>query len=375
MTTKSVANPAKTFNIPSLDGIRALSFLIVFAAHDHFKPFPGLFGVAVFFFLSGYLITTLMRIEIETTGTLSIKGFYLRRAFRILPPFYLVLMLIILVVRAGLLPGYFNSGDLAASVLYLTNFWNIYVHPIQMPGFNIFWSLAVEEHFYLVFPFLMFLMIRLKLRRRSQVSVLIAICAAVLIWRCILVFRLHSLDMTFGLVTDPLRTMYGTDTRIDSILFGCVLALWGNPVLDSKPKHSWTLAIAGALTLFVTFVYRDLVFRETIRYTLQSLALIPLFIAAIRLHDHWAFRWLNSRPLRFIGVLSYTLYLVHFPILKIVEGWSGNRFVVGFVAMSISLVIAYVMHVLVEKPLARFRRRFGSRTAEVLTQPVVEVAA
>jgi peptidoglycan/LPS O-acetylase OafA/YrhL len=181
--------------------------------------------------------------------------------------------------------------------------------------------------------------------------------------------------MVFGPVTDPLRTMYGTDTRIDSILFGCVLALWGNPVLDDKPKHSWTLVIAGVLTLFGTLVYRNLVFRETIRYTLQSLALIPLFVAAIRLHDHWAFRWLNSRPLRFIGVLSYTLYLVHFPILKMVEGWSSNRVVVGFVAMSISLVLAYIVHVLVEKPLARFRRRFGSRTAEVLTQPVVEVVA
>jgi peptidoglycan/LPS O-acetylase OafA/YrhL len=375
MTAKSVANPAKTFNIPSLDGIRALSFLIVFVAHDNFKPVPGLFGVEVFFFLSGYLITTLMRIEIENTGTLSLGGFYLRRAFRILPPFYLVLVLIILVVRAGVLPGYFESGDLAASVLYATNFWNIYVHPIQMPGFNIFWSLAVEEHFYMVFPFLMLLMIRLKLARRSQVSVLLAICTAVLIWRCILVFHLHSLDMVFGPVTDPLRTMYGTDTRVDSILFGCVLALWGNPVLDDKPKHSWKLVIAGALTLFGTLVYRNLVFRETIRYTLQSLALIPLFVAAIRLHDHWAFRWLNSRPLRFIGVLSYTLYLVHFPILKMVEGWSNNRVVVGFVAMSISLVLAYIVHVLVEKPLARFRRRFGSRTAEVLTQPVVEVVA
>jgi peptidoglycan/LPS O-acetylase OafA/YrhL len=284
-------------------------------------------------------------------------------------------MLIILVVKAGVLPGYFDSADLAASVLYATNFWNIYVHPIQMPGFNIFWSLAVEEHFYLVFPFLMLLMIRLKLARRSQVSILLAICTAVLIWRCILVFRLHSLDMVFGPVTDPLRTMYGTDTRIDSILFGCVLALWGNPVLDDKPKHSWTLVTAGVLTLFGTLIYRNLVFRETIRYTLQSLALIPLFVAAIRLHDHWAFRWLNSRPLRFIGVLSYTLYLVHFPILKMVEGWSSNRVVVGFVAMSISLVLAYIVHVLVEKPLARFRRRFGSRTAEVLTQPVVEVVA
>jgi peptidoglycan/LPS O-acetylase OafA/YrhL len=374
MSQNAPANPGNTFNIPSLDGIRALSFLIVFVSHDHLPQIPGFFGVAVFFFLSGYLITTLMRIEIENTGTLSIKGFYLRRAFRILPPFYVVLVLIILVVKAGWLPGHFSSADLAASVLYVTNYWNIYVHPIMMPGFNIFWSLSVEEHFYLIFPFVVLLMIRLKLIRSAQVSTLLGICAAVLIWRCILVYRLHSLDMVFGPVTDPLRTWFATDTRVDSILFGCVLALWGNPVLDRKPKHSWILTIAGILVLLGTFLYRSLEFRETFRYTLQSVALIPLFISAIRLHDHWAFSWLNSRPMRFIGVLSYTLYLVHYPVLKLAEGWSSNRLVVGLTALSISMVLAYVIHVLVERPLARFRRRFGSRTAEVIEQSVVEVA-
>jgi peptidoglycan/LPS O-acetylase OafA/YrhL len=78
--------------------------------------------------------------------------------------------------------------------------------------------------------------------------------------------------------------------------------------------------------------------------------------------------------MRFIGVLSYTLYLVHYPVLKLAEGWSSNRLVVGLTALSISMVLAYVIHVLVERPLARFRRRFGSRTAEVIEQSVVEVA-
>src|ERR1035437_410577 len=140
MSTNHLAHIAKGFSIPSLDGIRAISFLIVFVSHDHFdKIVPGLFGVAAFFFLSCYLITTLMRLEIETTGKIAIGQFYLRRAFRIFPPFYLVLALIVLVVNAGWLPGSFNSGDLAASVLYLTNYWNIFVHPINMPGFDIFW--------------------------------------------------------------------------------------------------------------------------------------------------------------------------------------------------------------------------------------------
>ncbi len=367
---------ANTFKIPSLDGIRALSFLVVFISHDRLEQIPGLFGVAVFFFLSGYLITTLMRMEIEATGTLSVKDFFLRRAFRILPPFYMVLILILCIVRAGWLWGTYTSADLWASLFYITNYWNIYVHSIMMPGFNIFWSLAVEEHFYLLFPFVMLLLMRLKLTRRAQALTLCAVCGAVLLWRCILVFKLHSLDMTFGPVTYPLRTMYATDTRLDSILFGCVLALWGNPILDKRPNHSWTATIVGMITLLATFVIRAPEFRETFRYTLQGLALIPLFISAIRLHDHWSFKWLNSRPLKFLGVLSYTLYLVHYPALNLVERWSDNRLVVGVIALSLSIAVAWVMHVLVEKPMAEFRRRFGSRNTENVESPAeVPVAA
>jgi peptidoglycan/LPS O-acetylase OafA/YrhL len=368
-------NSQKPFHIPSLDGIRALSFLFVFLSHDHFKPIPGLFGVGVFFFLSGYLITTLMRMEIANTGRISIGDFYLRRAFRILPPFYVTLLLIILVVKAGWLQGHYSLGDLGASVLYLTNYWNFYVHPIDMPGFNIFWSLSVEEHFYLVFPFVMLLMIRFKLVRRTQALTLLGICAAVLLWRFILVYHFQSLSMVFGSVTDPIRTMFGTDTRIDSILFGCVLALWRNPVLDENSRQSWTLTIAGLFVLLFTFVYRNPEFRETVRYTIQGIALIPLFISAIKLPDHWAFSWLNTPPMRFVGVLSYTLYLVHFPCLKLAEGWSSNRVIIGMTALSMSMALAYFMHLLVEKPLARFRRKLGSRTAEVIEQPVAEVAA
>ena len=205
---------------------------------------------------------------------------------------------------------------------------------------------------------------------------MLGICAIVLAWRCILVFKLHSLDMTFGPVTYPLRTMYATDTRLDSILFGCVLALWGNPMMDERPRHSWAAAFAGIAVLLATFVIRAPQFRETLRYTLQGLALIPLFISAIRLHDHWAFNWLNSRPMRWMGVLSYTLYLVHYPALNLAEKWSDNRIVVGAIALAMSIAVAYVMHWLVEKPMAVLRRKFGSRTTEAIESPrEVEVAA
>jgi peptidoglycan/LPS O-acetylase OafA/YrhL len=234
----------------------------------------------------------------------------------------------------------------------------------------------VEEHFYLIFPFVVLLMLRLRVSRGAQTVFLLGACAAVLIWRCILVFKLHSLEITFGPVAFPLRTMYATDTRLDSILFGCVLALWGNPMLDTRPRHSWVTTFAGIAVLLATFIIRAPQFRETFRYTLQGLALMPLFISAIRLHDHWAFAWLNSRWLRWIGVLSYTLYLVHYPALNLAEQWSNNRLSVGVVALTMSLAVAHLMHLFVEKPMAAVRRRFGSRTAEIIESPKeVEVAA
>src|SRR5947209_14639069 len=97
---------ASSFSIPSLDGIRACAMLLVFAAHAGLNErVPGNFGVTVFFFLSGYLITTLMRVEFGRTGTISLRAFYLRRVLRIFPPMYLVLAGASLLTVTGLLEG------------------------------------------------------------------------------------------------------------------------------------------------------------------------------------------------------------------------------------------------------------------------------
>src|SRR5215471_14948655 len=142
--------------IPSLDGIRACSVMVVFAAHAGLRGLiPGDFGVTVFFFLSGYLITTLLRIEHEQTGAISFRAFYLRRVLRIFPPFYLALGAATLVwVLGGLDRPPFSVGGLLQQVFFLTNY-NILQNGWwfgHAPGTFIFWSLAVEEHFYLAFP-------------------------------------------------------------------------------------------------------------------------------------------------------------------------------------------------------------------------------
>ena len=115
---------------------------------------------------------------------------------------------------------------------------------------------------------------------------------------------------------------------------------------------------AAVALLLVTFVVRNPAFRETFRYTLQGIALTPIFILAVR-HPRWhVFRVLNWRPMRFVGAISYTLYLVHHVALYAVERHSRFGGVVNaLVALLVSLGIAWAMHVVVEKPFARLRRR------------------
>jgi peptidoglycan/LPS O-acetylase OafA/YrhL len=351
------------FHVPSLDGLRAVSFFLVFLAHAGLdNVVPGGFGVTVFFFLSGYLITSLMRVEAERTNHVNLKKFYLRRALRILPPFYIVLFLATVLGRVGFLRGDEppQIAPVAAQVLHVSNYW-IATHGWHgiASGTGVYWSLAVEEHFYLLFPALFLLLSVLRLSGRQKALCFWAACAVVLAWRCILVFGLHA----------PVdRTYLCSDTRVDSILFGCALAVWNNPVLDYEERAKagatfWQRA-AFPLAIFVlvaTFVVRGTAFRETVRYTMQGAALTPLFIAVIRWPDHPLFRFLNWRFMRFVGELSYSLYLVHHMALMTAEqhlraGAVGR----AILALCISFAIAWTMYQVVERPCARIRRRLSA---------------
>jgi peptidoglycan/LPS O-acetylase OafA/YrhL len=279
--TQALSKPTKAaFHAPSLDGIRAASFLLVFAAHAGLERIvPGGFGVTVFFFLSGYLITTLLRIEHDRRGTISLRQFYLRRALRILPPFYVVLGGAVLATLVGLLPGVVTARAVTAQLLHCSNYWVVgHGYEGQPSGTGVYWSLAVEEHFYLLFPAFLLLLFRFVRQRSGQAIALFAACALVLAWRCVLVFWMHA-------ATD--RTYVATDTRVDSILFGCALAAWHNPMLDAPGRvpelvWKWVLLPVATLVLLFTFLRRDAPFRETFRYSLQGLALVPFFVVAMR---------------------------------------------------------------------------------------------
>jgi peptidoglycan/LPS O-acetylase OafA/YrhL len=352
------APKATGFHIPSLDGMRAASFLVVFVAHAGLPDLiPGGFGVTVFFFLSGYLITTLMRTEAEGLGTISLKQFYLRRALRILPPFYLTLALATVAVSVGILPGAFSTSAVVAQSLHAANYWIILRgYDGQPAGTGVYWSLAVEEHFYLVFPLVFIALRKWVATQARQAAILYAACAVVLAWRIVLVYGLHSaMD----------RTYVASDTRVDSILYGCALAVYGNPVLDGPSRFSESWWKRGILplavgVLFFTFVYRDPSFRETTRYSLQGVALTPVFVTAIRYPTWRVYRPMNTRVASFLGLLSYSLYLVHHAVLFFVRAHVALHPIgQAALALAMSIGLAWTIYRFVEKPCAVLRRQLS----------------
>lgn len=352
----------KGLYIPSLDGLRSVAIALVFLSHAMMaagipRVVPGHFGVTLFFFLSGYLITTLMRLEVERTGTVNIRLFYIRRALRIFPTFYLVLAV---AAVYGLYAGISEPWFLIGQALHLSNYeiiWAGWQAPIA-PFTDVYWSLAVEEHFYLAFPALFLLMSRRTAPGRVA-AWLLGACGLVLLWRCILVFG-------FSVPYD--RTYMATDTRIDAILFGCALAVWGNPALDPTriAESTWKrllfpLSIAGIL---VSLAIRDREFRETFGYTIQGLCLFPVFITAVRYPEWGILRWLNVGWLKWIGLLSYAIYLVHPSMLALAKVLVGKSFIsLSLTAAVLTIGAAALLYYAIERPLGRLRQRFSATAA------------
>jgi peptidoglycan/LPS O-acetylase OafA/YrhL len=356
---QSKSNPstaAPSAHIPSLDGIRGLSFLIVFFSHaaQRHKLIPGEFGVTVFFFLSGYLITTLMRSEYEATGSLSLRRFWMRRALRILPPFFVIWLAAAVLALIVFPVGALDRSMEVAELSFFENYWAIAGHGPNTPGMGVLWSLAVEEHFYLLFPFIYLLMRRLQLSGRQQACVLWGLCAAVLVWRLVLILFLGQVAA---------RIPAATDTRMDSILFGCALAVWKNPALDALhgPVRRWqTLWLPGAvLTLAVSLYLPHLPLLAAWSYSVQGLALTLLFTAAIRFPRWLLFRALNARLLVQLGALSYSLYLVHSLILATLIQLLPHSSAIwrAALALPLSLLVALLLRAGIEAPCARLRRR------------------
>ncbi len=337
--------------------MRALAIGIVMLSHAGLGAvLPGGLGVSTFFFLSGYLITTLMRAEQARDGSVSLRRFYLRRVLRIIPPMWLTLGLGLLLALAGVLPpegsDRLDPRGIAAQFLFLSNYTDTANLTGGVPSMPV-WSLAVEEHYYLAFPLLY-----LAVLSRMATARAAWLCAGL----CVLVLAARVGHVVAG---DKISDIYfWSHTRIDSILAGSCLALHRNPVLDGatawrpRPRETW-LAVA---LLLATLTIRDEVFRHTLRYSLQSLAFFVLFAAVLQSRGRVA-RWLSSAPLKLVGDYSYSLYLSHLLLLALVTTLTGttSHAVAALIAYPLAFIYAWAMYRWVDQPLARVRRLLHRR--------------
>jgi peptidoglycan/LPS O-acetylase OafA/YrhL len=344
--------------LPGLDGIRAISVLAVLVyhqyavgGHEHGWMAGGFLGVEVFFVVSGYLITSLLLAERRQTGTISLRHFWQRRARRLLPALY-VLLAVVVAYALLFLPDAISNlkSDVIAALTYTSNWWQIianrsYFLEAGRPSLlKQLWSLAIEEQFYLFWPVLLIVGLR-KIGRRRFLVLTIAAALASAIEMAVLAHG--SFD----------RAYYGTDTRLSGLLLGSAFAFAFAPYrIRGVPGRGARVALdlsalVGLLVLFWSFRHwndtNPAVFRGG--FLIVDIATLLVIAAAVHPRSDTG-RILGWKPLRWVGVRSYSLYLWHYPIFCVtrpvldfrylghLSGWPVFvlRFVLSFGAADLS---------------------------------------
>lgn len=380
--------------LPGLDGLRAISVVAVLLYHGRdlgidWLPEGGFLGVEVFFVISGYLITALLLAEYRNhatangRGRIDLKGFWLRRARRLLPALYLLLATVslfwFLFIRDEM---YRLRGEVVAAITYVTNWYLIfsnqsYFDQAGRPSpFRHLWSLAVEEQFYLIWPLLFLgLLLLCKGRKGRLLTIIVALALASTVW----------MAMLYEEGTDPSRVYYGTDTRAAGLLIGAALAVLLPPwhMRRTVGAHArWVIDGIGVASLLgLLWFFRNSNEFDPFLYQGGFLILSLVTAVAIGVAAHPASligsRVLGARVLTWIGVRSYGIYLWHWPLFMITRPdldlpFSGYPLLIGrFVVTGILAELSYrFVEVPIRKGaigawLARYRASKGEARASL----------
>ena len=345
--------------MPGLDGLRAVAVLVVVLYHLNVGwASGGLLGVGVFFVLSGYLITDLLLAEHERTGAVDLGRFWLRRARRLLPALWVMLVVVTLWVAfldPVQLAGF--RGALLAALLYFSNWWYAFQHVSYFASFGPpsplghLWSLAVEEQFYLLWPLALLLALRF-VRRREILIGLLVLGAVASAWAMAVLFQPGS---------DPTRVYEGTDTRAFQLLVGAVLAVAlpsRRPAGSISTLGRWALDALGAAGFAVivamvvaTNEYQAFIYRGGM--ALLSLATAAVLVTLI--HPSTLLnRALGVPPLRWIGVRSFGIYLWHYPIIVLTTPATGSPSpLLGLLQLMATVAVAALSWRFVEDPIRK----------------------
>jgi peptidoglycan/LPS O-acetylase OafA/YrhL len=340
---------------PSLDGVRGLFMVVIFAYHAYPPLVPGA-GIAVdaFFVMSAFLITTLLVAEHQRTGRLDLLRFYRRRALRLLPAMLVVVPVAALVAWLAI-PGQRTEvlPSVRSVLLYYANF-RAAAHPGQMSVFLPTWSLSPEEQIYLVWPTLLLALLLLRTRPRALVAVVAGLLAVSTVW----------LQVAYETGTSETAIAYRPDLRISGILIGTLVGLLH--AYDLVPGGARRLTRTATLvgTAFVGYyLFRPLTLPRSTIITLAIVAACAAFGALVLQQVRWpvpAFSAvLEWRPLVWTGRASYVLYLLHVPVLRTLSAVLDRpswpvRLVLGGV---ITLGLGAAVHVWVERPALRLKER------------------
>ena len=357
----------KSKYLPSIDSLRALAVLAVIIYHVDVNYLPGGFlGVDLFFVLSGYLISSLIIKEYRKTGSLNLYNFYIRRARRLLPAVYFMITvgLVVMVLFNEVLLRK-SHLDAIFGYIYSSNWWYIF-HKLdyfdsfgaQSP-FKHLWSLAIEEQFYMIFP-LLFLLVNRKKKSKDGTYKLNKNFLYVVLGLILVSLIAHILLFDINNIS---RIYFGTDTRAFSLLVGVVGAiLYPMERLHAKvtPQQNMIysvvslVSIATLITVMIyTSEYNTLLYRGG--FLLVAILGLIVIISSGKQHTLMS-RLLSFKPIVFIGKISYSLYLWHFPVLVLTTPVSeiGNPNII-FVILRVILtfILATASYVFVETPIRK----------------------
>ncbi|MBF0746921.1 acyltransferase [Gemella sp. 19428wG2_WT2a] len=346
--------------LPSIDSIRAIAVISVIIYHINPKYLPGGFlGVDLFFVLSGYLISSLIMREYRITGKLNLWNFYIRRARRLLPAVYLMISIVLIVMVL------FNKSLLEKTYLdalfgyvYSSNWWYIfhkldYFDTFSTSPFKHLWSLAIEEQFYLLFP-LIFLMFNNKSRKVRLTPV----------YKFLIFTLIFASLATHIYLFDPRdmnRVYYGTDTRAFGLLVGVAGAFL-------FPMYKLTARINKKESIFFTFlsVISIAVFIWSMFFVSESdewmyrggflvySILFLIIIISTGRQRTFISRLMSFTPLVYIGKISYSLYLWHFPIIVLSSTGQESSWISNIFRLVLIFFIAFVSYTIFETPIRKY---------------------
>lgn len=373
---------------PALDGMRAVSVLTIMLFHVPYTWVTGgYWSVNVFFIVSGYLITGLLLKELDRWGSIDLVGFYVRRARRLLPALLLMLVVVSLAwprILGDETPGTIR-GDGLATLFYVAN-WRMVLTgqsyfdqfgTVAESPFKHAWTLGIEEQYYLLFPILMIVLFRAFGRhgRGKILAVMIGLAG------------LSALVMAKVYVPggDPSRVYYGTDSRMQDILVGAALAV-GMSMLDrrrmvawAERNRPWVIGVGWAVVALTVYWFfwipasgwvfygGYLVFDTMFAVLIASVELLPGSSVA---------RMLSWRPLAWIGMLSYGLYLWHYPLFVVLtpDRVHLSGIPLQILRFGLTFAIASASYYFIENPIRKGAlRKLGHQVSTLV--PVAAVAA